>query len=65
MQAPQQLHCLFEVLVIPLVTPADRLEFVKASKFFNLQTVHSVFLACRLFDFPTQLIPKEFRCPHA
>jgi fucose permease len=64
-QAAQQLHCFLEALVIPRFTPAVPLEFVHASKFFNLQAVHSVFWCAGCLMFQLKLIPKEFRCPHA
>ena len=61
----KKLHCFLEALVIPRFTPADPLEFVNASKFFNLQTVHSVFWCAGYLMFQLKLIPKEFRCLHA
>jgi hypothetical protein len=48
-------HCFAWAPVILGFTPAGPLELLNAKKFFKLQTVHSVFLGCCLFDVLTQI----------
>ena len=59
----KKLHCFLEALVIPRFTPADRLEFVNASKFFKASNQVRSFWRARCLMSQLRLIPKELRCP--